>query len=393
MSCMEYVLHPRSEIDARIERLRSLMDGLTGVLIIESIDMGYFSGTCQDGLVYIPRDGPSLVMVRRSLERAREESPLEVAPLGGLRGLGSHLGVPSGSTIGLEMDVLPCNLYARIVRALGDVRTVDVSERIRQVRSVKSEFEIGLIREASRIVDSGIASVSDHLKEGMREIELAGMVEAHMRSMGHQGMARFRRFNQTIPMGHLMAGQSAAVPSCVSSPTGGRGPSIFHPQGPGFRRISRHEPILADFAGVYNGYISDETRIFSLGRIDPALEEAHQAALEIEDAISEALLPGRTGGEIYELSERMGAILGYQDHLGGPPGRKCGFVGHGLGLEIDEHPVLGPLDHIIQPGMTVAVEPKMIFPEAGVVGVEDTFLIHTDRAESLTRLPREIWQV
>ena len=85
--------------------------------------------------------------------------------------------------------------------------------------------------------------------------------------------------------------------------------------------------------------------------------------------------------------------MGYQDFLGGPPGSKAGFVGHGVGLQIDEYPVIGPVDHEIRENMIVAVEPKMIYPGEGVVGIEDTFLVGANGAKRLTRLPQEIWQV
>ena len=392
---MELILHPKSEIDARIKKLQSRMEDLTGAILFQAVDMLYFSGTAQDGLVYVPADPQAqpVVMVRKSLERAREESPLEVCPMRNLRNLKSDLGIPDGARIGLELDVLPFNNYARVKRALGDAEFVDVSDRIRHVRSVKSKFEIRLTREAARILDAGIGSVPDHLEEGMAEIELAAKVEAEMRALGHQGSLRFRRFNQELPMGHLMAGPNGAYPSYVASPTGGVGPSLLQPQGPGFRKIKRNEPILVDYGGVYNGYTADETRIFSLGRLPEELEDAHQAALEVESSIAESLRPGNSGREIFEISESKGEELGYQDFLGGPVGAKCGFVGHGLGLEIDEYPILGPVDHEIVPNMAVAVEPKMIYPGAGVVGIEDTFLT-TDRGQMrLTRLPQEIWRV
>jgi Xaa-Pro dipeptidase len=390
---VEYVLHPKSEIDARVGRFSSLLGDAAGAILFQSIDMGYFTGTAQDGLVYIPKDGEPILMVRKSLQRAVQESPLEVRRLKSLSTLKADLGIRSGDTIGLELDILPYNFYVRVANALKDVRLGDISDEIKQVRSVKSDFEISLIKRAAKIVDAGLGSIPDYIKDGMREIDLAARVEAAMREMGHQGMAHFRRFNQVIPMGHLMAGPGAAVPSFVSSPTGGRGVSLFHPQGPGTGRIRRNEPLLADFAGVYNGYIADETRIFSLGRLPGWLEDAHNAALEIEEAIARELLPGRTGRDLYSISEAKGEQLGYGDHLGGPPGCKAGFVGHGVGLEIDEYPVLGPVDHPIKENMTIAVEPKMIYPDAGVVGIEDTFLTTAEEAQRLTMLPREIWYV
>jgi Xaa-Pro dipeptidase len=361
--------------------------------LFESVDMGYFSGTAQDGLVYIPKDDKPVVMVRKSLQRSVQESPLDVRPLKSLRNLKAELGIPSGAIIGLELDVLPYNNYSRVANALVDVKLVDVSERIKHVRSMKSEFEIDLIKRAAEIVDAGISFIPDQIKEGMSEIELAAKMEAVMRSLGHQGIVRFRRFNQGLPMGHLMSGHNAAVPSFVASPTGGVGMSLFNPQGPSFRKLRRNEPVLVDYAGVYNGYIADETRIFALGHISQELEAAHIVALEIQQAIARELVPGKTGRELFNLSEAMGERLGFKNHLGGPIDNKCGFVGHGVGLEIDEYPVLGPVDHRILPNMTIAVEPKMIYPDVGVVGIEDTFLTTSDGVQRLTKLPQEIWRV
>lgn len=390
---MEVVLHPKHEIDARIKYFQSQMGDIAGAILFQSVDMLYYSGTAQEGLVYIPRDGKATVMIRKSLPRAAEESPLEVRPLKSLKSLKADLDIPAGAVIGLELDVLPYNNYSRVAHALGDAGFVDVSEKIKHQRSVKSDFEIGLIREAARIVDAGLESIPDHLKEGMSEIDLAAEVEYVMRRMGHQGTISFRRFNHRLPMGHLMAGPNAAIPSYVASPTGGRGMSLMEPQGPGFRKIKRNEPVLADFGGVYNGYTADETRIFSIGSLPKELEDAHVAALGVQEAVARSLRSGKTGRELFSLSEEEGAKRGYKDYLGGPPDSKAGFVGHGVGLEIDEYPVLGPVDHPISPNMTIAVEPKMIYPGLGVVGIEDTFLTTSNGAGRLTRLPQEIWRV
>ena len=362
-------------------------------MLFHAVDMCYFSGTAQDGLVYVPRDGDPLVMIKRSRERAAEESPLEVRPLRNMRNLKSDLGIPKGAVMGLEMDVLPCSFYFKIDRALDDARFVDVAERIKHIRSVKSDFELGLIKESARILEAGFSSVPDFLKEGMREVDLISRLEMVMRSMGHQGSLRFRRFNSIVPLGHVMSGPAAACPSFLASPTGGKGTSLIFPQGASFSRIKRNEPVFVDMVGIYNGYIADATRIFSLGKIEPELEEAYIAACQIEEGLAREMSAGKTGRELYQLSEAAGANLGYKDYLGGPPGGKCGFVGHGVGLELDEYPVIGPLDHELQSNMTIAIEPKIIYPDKGVLGIEDTFLTSSGAAESLTHMPREIWQV
>ncbi len=390
---MDYVLHPRSEIDSRIKKLQSSMDGIDGALLFQAVDMCYFSGTAQDGLVYIPRDGEPIIMMKRSLVRAKEESPLEVRPLKNMRNLKEDLGIKTSATIGLEMDVLPCSFYFRVNKALEDASFVDVAERIKHIRSVKSEFEIKLAKEAAQMLVEGFSTVPDHIKEGMTEVELMCRMESEMRLMGHQGSLRFRRFNSIVPIGHIMSGSSAAIPSFLASPTGGKGTSVVFPHGPGYRKIKRNEPVFVDTVGICNGYIADATRIFSLGKIEPGLVEAYEASCQIEEAIAREMMPGRTARELFELSESEGARLGYGDFLGGPVGSKCGFVGHGVGLELDEYPVLAPLDHKIQEGMTIAVEPKIIYPGKGVLGVEDTFLTTSSGALRLTEMPLEIWEV
>ena len=390
---MDYVLHPKSEIDSRIKKLKDRMDDIDGALLFQAVDMCYFSGTAQDGLVYIPRDGEPIIMMKRSLVRAKEESPLEVRPLKNMRNLKEDLGIKTGATIGLEMDVLPCSFYFRVNKALEDASFVDVAERIKHIRSVKSEFEIKLAKEAAQMLVEGFSTVPDHIKEGMTEVELMCRMESEMRLMGHQGSLRFRRFNSIVPIGHIMSGSSAAIPSFLASPTGGRGTSVVFPHGPGYRKIKRNEPVFVDTVGICNGYIADATRIFSLGKIEPGLVEAYEASCQIEEAIAREMMPGRTARELFELSESEGARLGYGDFLGGPVGSKCGFVGHGVGLELDEYPVLAPLDHKIQEGMTIAVEPKIIYPGKGVLGVEDTFLTTSSGALRLTEMPLEIWEV
>jgi len=371
---MDYVLHPKSEIDSRIKKLKDRMDDIDGALLFQAVDMCYFSGTAQDGLVYIPRDGEPIIMMKRSLVRAKEESPLEVRPLKNMRNLKEDLGIKTSATIGLEMDVLPCSFYFRVNKALEDASFVDVAERIKHIRSVKSEFEIKLAKEAAQMLVEGFSTVPDHIKEGMTEVELMCRMESEMRLMGHQGSLRFRRFNSIVPIGHIMSGSSAAIPSFLASPTGGRGTSVVFPHGPGYRKIKRNEPVFVDTVGICNGYIADATRIFCLGKIEPELVEAYEASCQIEEAIAREMMPGRTARELFELSESEGARLGYGDFLGGTVGSKCGFVGHGVGLELDEYPVLAPLDHEIQEALL----------DGSVAGYKDPYI--WIRAELLDRL-------
>jgi Xaa-Pro dipeptidase len=388
---MRVILYPETEVQDRIKKLQAEMN-LDGMIIIQLSDLCYFSGTSQEGLLYVPKDGKPVAMIRKSVERAREETPLEVRPLKSFKTLSEELKIPSGATVGLELDVLPTNQYFRLQKSLPDVKFTDGSEPIKQIRSVKSEFEIGLLKESARMIDAGISSVTEFLKEGMREVELAAKVEGVLRSLGHQGTMHFRRFNHDLYYGHIISGADATVPSFVASPTGGKGLSLMHPQGAGFKKIRRDEPVLVDYVGCYNGYLCDEARIFCVGDLGEDMKQAHQAAIEVQNVVRDGMRPGGNTRRIFEAAEAKAEELGY-DNLGGPPGHKCGFVGHGVGLEIDEYPIIAPVDQTIKAGMAVAVEPKMIFPGVGVVGVEDTFLIGEDGAERITKLDQDIWRV
>ena len=121
---MDMVPHPKSEINARIDRLQRQMEEMTGAILFQLVDMCYFSGTAQEGLVYIPKDSDPIVMIRKSLERAEQESPLDVIALGSLKTIKADLGITSGAVIGLELDVLPYNNYSRVQRVLDDAKIV-----------------------------------------------------------------------------------------------------------------------------------------------------------------------------------------------------------------------------------------------------------------------------
>jgi Xaa-Pro dipeptidase len=289
--------------------------------------------------------------------------------------------------------VMPHNNYERLVAALPGQEFVDVSERIRNVRAVKSEFEIGLIKKAAQIVGNGVSSVREHMKVGMREIELGGKIESVMRSLGHQGVMRFRRWNHELHFGNVMSGPDAAELTYVASPAGGKGPSVLLPQGSGFRKIKKNEPVLIDYVGVYNGYHADMTRVFCAGKLSKKFERAYDATRTIQKTVVEMMRPGAKVRDIYERAESLAKELGYHDNMGGPPEKKAGFIGHGVGLEIDEYPILGPLDQNIFAGMVVAVEPKMIYPGKGVVGVEDTYAVTKDGPERLTKLAQGVFYV
>jgi Xaa-Pro aminopeptidase len=226
----------------------------------------------------------------------------------------------------------------------------------------------------------------------MSELELAGKVEAEARKLGHQGVVRMRLWGGEMFYGHLMSGPTAAVPSYLASPTGGVGTGPAIAQGPGFKTIQRHEPVLVDYVFAYNGYLSDHTRIFSLGSLPQELVDAHAAMLEVQQFVKQTAKPGVAAGRLYEQALARAAELGYADHFMGAAGKeRIRFVGHGIGLEVDEYPFLAAgQDLPLQEGMTIALEPKVIFPGKGVVGIENTHVVTGDGLEQLGSFQEDV---
>jgi len=389
---------PKPELDRRITNLQDYLNknDIDAALILQPVDLFYFAGTIQKANLYVPAQGDPILLVHKSTERARAESGIgQIVHLDSPKEIPDILkanGYAPPRRLGLELDVLPANMFFNYRRLFQDTEIVDISPPVRLIRAVKSAYEIDIMRRAAELSDRVAGHVPNILREGMSELELAGKVEAEARRLGHQGVVRMRLWGGEMFYGHLMSGPTAAVPSYLASPTGGVGPNPAMAQGPGFKPIQRHEPVLVDYVFAFNGYLSDHTRIFSLGSLPQELVDAHAAMLEVQKMVKDMAKPGVASGAIYDKALARAKELGYIDHFMGVAGKeRIRFVGHGIGLEVDEFPFLASgQDLALQEGMTIALEPKLIFPGKGVVGIENTHVVTQDGLEQFGRFPEEI---
>ncbi|MFH1984084.1 MAG: Xaa-Pro peptidase family protein [Pseudomonadota bacterium] len=388
---------PRKELMDRIARFQQRLAAadVDGALILQKTDLFYLAGTVQQAQLYVPAAGTPVLMVKKSHARARAESALErVLPIASPKDIPVCLkdaGLPLPARLGLECDVLPANYYHLYRSIFDDVAVADISPEIRSIRAIKSQFELEIMTDAARLADAVAAAVPALLREGISELELAGLVEARARALGHQGFLRMRLWGNELFYGHLMAGPSAAQPSYLASPTGGAGASPAVAQGAGFRRIQPHEPILVDYVFAFNGYLADHTRIFAIGDLPDDLARGHEAMCRIQERLARECLPGVTGGEIYSMAVQMAADAGYGDHFMGNGNDRVAFVGHGIGLELDEYPFIAQGQSMpLAEDMVIALEPKLIIPGTGVVGIENTHLVTTTGLRRLTWHPDEI---
>ncbi len=388
---------PREELDSRIARLQSSLQAqdVDGALIIQQADLFYFAGTIQQAHLYVPAEGTPLLMVRRSFVRAQQESALaEVVPLQSLRALPVLLAAHSYGLprrLGMELDVLPVNNFRQYQRVFPDAEIMGVSKPIRTVRSIKSDYEIGIHREAAQIADRMFRAVPDILREGMTEVEFAGRIEAVARAAGHQGQVWLRNWNADTFWGHILSGSSGAVPSFFDSASGGEGLSPAMPHGVGRKPIRRHEPVMFDYPGAFDGYLADQTRMFSLGSLPDRLIVAFETMREIQNEVVAAAGPGVQAGELYDLAVQRATEMGYGDYFMGFGEARVNFVGHGIGIELDEFPFIARgATTPLEPGMVFALEPKVVFPDEGIVGIENTWLVTEQGLEPLTISDEEL---
>lgn len=384
---------PATELEYRCKRLQDLMQttDLDAVIIVQNADLYYFTGTVQSGCLYVPVQGQPLYLVRRDQARARMESGLkEVLPFNTPKDIPeiiTQYGYPAPQRIGLEFDVLPIIFLERYRKVWPDASFLDATPLIRQVRMIKSHYEIHLMQDAADQVHLVYERAKEVIREGMTDYELAAELEYTARKNGHLGLIRMRVFNGEMCFGHTFSGVDSAVPAYTDTPFGGMGASPCFGQGAGHKPIGPSEPIIMDFAGSIDGYLVDQTRIFSIGPLSDRLTRGFEDMLKIQELMKELAVPGIGWGELYDRCYTLAVKLGYADSFMGAANSQVTFIGHGLGIEIDEYPFIakGFKDQHLEIGMAWAFEPKVVFPGEGAVGIENTFYLSNDGLKQLTR--------
>jgi Xaa-Pro dipeptidase len=388
-------LTPAEEIKTRIGNLQEKMKekGVDLALILQNADLFYFTGTLQRGYLCIPRDGEPVFFVQKYYDRAVRESPLPCIKVKGMKDLPNLLqdhGI-TGKQLGLELDVLPVSLFNRIRDLFGNWEVLDISSEIKAIRSIKSAFEIEQIKQSGKIIDQVFSSVSNHLREGMSELELDGILFSIGRAAGHQGLVRMRGFNQEMMNIYVLSGANACTTSFGDTPLCGLGATHAIAQGSSSKKIKRNEPIVIDYGGGHNGYVTDETRTFVIGELKDHLERAYQVARSIIDAVESSAKPGDLATGIYERAKAIAGEEGLDPYFMGHGEGQVAFVGHGIGLEVNEWPIIGRgFRRPLEAGMVFAFEPKFVFPGEGAVGVELDYIVRKDGVERVTHFPTEI---
>lgn len=382
----------KEEIGSRIAKLKPLMEkaSLDGAFFHYKIDYFYLSGTMQDSLLFVPLDGEPILFVRQEINRARRESPLDaIIPIRSHKDIKTH--IKPMKRVGLQLDVIPYNDVVKFQEIIGGAELINVSPLTRELRKIKSPFEIGLMEKAAAIQKEVYGIIPSILEEGMTEIEIGGILEAHAKKLGHEGLLRTRSLNYEAYTWHIISGRTGSIVSQSDSPMGGLGLSPAFPVGASMKKVRKNEPILIDFGICYHGYQVDQTRMYAIGSMPDLFILAYEACREIHYRVLEKALTGMVSRDLFEYSVDLADELGFGDvYLGYKP-HKVRFLAHGIGIELAEFPFISAThDYPIEEGMVFAIEPKIVFPKKGACGIENTVLIENGKYRILTDIDERI---
>lgn len=394
-----FVTTPETEIKHRISTVRQFMagQGIPGLFFTHKPDIFYFSGTAQDCYLFVSQDHDPLLFVRRHLPRALEETPLRnVIHISSVRDIPVKIrelngGVPA--VCGLAFDVVPHRDFLFYQQLFSGVRFDDATHIINRCRQIKSAWEMDRMQKAAVLSKQIFDYIAETIEPGVSEMAFCGRFETYARQYGHSGKLLMRHYRAEGFPFHLLSGKSGGLPGALDSPVCGTGTSCAYPYGAGPKLLERDEPILIDFGTVLDGYHIDETRMFVMGRMPQKAMDACKAMIEVLYGAKERMRPGVAMAELYDSCVAHAQKLGLGREFLGLPGQKAKFIGHGVGLELVEAPVVarGSTDELL-PGMVLAMEPKCIFQDQYAAGIESMIRITKTAAEFLSVTENRVFE-
>lgn len=392
------VTTPLAELRCRWQRCRELLQQYVpeadGLLIFSRLNIYYFSGCFASGLLWLPLSGDPVLFCRRGRERAQIESPLrhivDFNTYGDIPGGLQNLSMSLPTKIAAEMNGLSWNLSNSLTKRLPEYRFLPGDYCIALTRTIKSPWEMAILREAGARHNRCLTELLPPLlHQGMSELDIAHVISGLFFQQGHQGILRMENYGEEVFLGHIAVGDSANYPSVFNGPVGLRG---VHPAAPFMGSDAvRWQPntvLTVDNGFSMAGYQTDKTQVYWLGNpsdVPDAIHQAHHFCIDMQDKIAAQLKPGITPSRIWQQCLHTAENSPWARGFMGLGRNKVQFVGHGIGLAIDEYPVLADGFNLpLETGMVLAVEPKIGIAGVGMVGVENTFTVTTDGGRPLT---------
>ena len=366
---------PVSELESRQKELASRLaeQNLEAALIQTPVDLYYYAGGRQNGTLLVTASGESRLFVRRSLSRAKHES-------GGSDSPHSVESFPRMATFAEEIGCNPAMQFGELPHAFASRfaskvgATQDCTQIVHSQREVKSEWELEMMAEGANVQMAMFEAVAAVGGEGVPEIELVAAAEAVSRAAGFGGNVQMRRFPLQCDRGVIVAGRAGGIPSFFDSAIGGTGPHPMASMGSGFTKIKANEPVLVDLVHLHRGYVVDTTRMFVAGSLPSVWQERLDDMVAVKEEVVDILDQGLDCSQAWRKGYALADELGHAEHLMGMAPDQSRFLGHSVGLQLDETPVVAEgFDRPLPIGGTMAIEPKVVHSD-GSIGSEDTWV-------------------
>ncbi|MHA2244069.1 MAG: M24 family metallopeptidase [Candidatus Hodarchaeales archaeon] len=385
-----YSKTPQAEIESRIAKLRYQLkkDSIDGAILLSTPELYYYSGMGYDGAVYIPTEGGNPVhLVKRNLPLAQSFSQIPVTQTFGRKSkIFETLNIRQSATIAIEKDVLSYSFVQFLQSKAKSIHLVNCSSVLRQLRSIKSKYEIIQIERAAKLVDQVLEHCAEIATTEMTEIELALQLESWLLENGHDGFITTYGFNtELLHYAYVISSQSSTL-NIHFTPISGRGLSLKYPFGPSRQKLEK-SPFIVDTCGNSQGYISDTTRTFICGQFDLETRNQLESLRLIKQFLQRKLKPKCNLGDLYNDVMELSKELQIHDHFMGNSSDRVAFIGHGVGLELDELPVFYPKGPNLVTGNVLACEPKFFVQGKKVLGIEDIFAITESGNKLLSKSP------
>ncbi|MCI5209515.1 MAG: aminopeptidase P family protein [Candidatus Electrothrix sp. ATG2] len=395
---------PTEEIHSRWKRYRELINLYTpeaeGAFIFSRLNIFYFTGSFANGVFWLPVQGEPILFCRRGAERAERETPLNnIVPFGSYRDIEQAFHNLRGNLptqVATEMNGLPWSLANSLIKYLPKVKFLPADKLIALTRSKKTGWELQLLREAGKRHNKCLTQLlPPFLHQGINELAISHRISDLFYSEGHNGVLRMDTFGEELFLGHIAVGDSANYPSFFNGPVGLRGVNSAVPfMGSEQIKWNSGSPLTIDNGFTFEGYQTDKTQVYWLGKqssIPEHIQRAHNFCVEIQAMLVEQLKPGSIPSKLWEKCSRMVSNTPWEGGFMGLGNNKVNFVGHGIGLAIDEYPVVAQgFDLPLEEGMVLAIEPKVGLPGIGMVGTENTFEVTPNGGCALTGNDYEI---
>ena len=382
---MEILLLQPEEQALRLEKVRGIMNDkrIDALLISDNANKYYLTGRVFSGYIYLPLKGEPIYFVKRPVTMKGDgvvsiRKPEQIA---------ESIGMLPPATIGLELATASYSKVERLRRIFPQSELADASSVMSAARAVKTAEELEKIRISGIKQDHVYRKIPTLYTEGMTDVELQVEIERESRLEGCLGQFRINGDDMELYMGNILVGDNADVPTPYDFAMGGEGMDPSLPVGCNGTVIKPGNSVMVDVNGNYTGYMTDMTRTYYVEEIGDLARKAHECSIAICHRLAELGRPGTEAKALYEEAEKMAREAGLHEYFMGHR-QKAGFVGHGVGIEINELPVIAPRSRdILQENNVIALEPKFVIPKTGAIGIENTYVVTPDGLKPLTNTP------